>query len=134
VFSWTTSATRIRGWRACRRLEQISAGLFKRETLCHDLAEFTLQSLPGRADRERFHDFEPFGQLERGNLLRAEVRNEIVEGYRRARLEDHGRIFKYQGMEIRITYSGRVTSADEIKFTRQVAEFATEEVVAKRVK
>ena len=43
-------------------------------------------------------------------------------------------IFKYQGMEIRITYSGRVTSADEIKFTRQVAEFATEEVVAKRVK
>ena len=43
-------------------------------------------------------------------------------------------IFKYQGMEIRITYSGQVTSADEIKFTRQVAEFATEEVVAKRVK
>ena len=43
-------------------------------------------------------------------------------------------IFKYQGMEIRISYAGQVTSADEIKFTRQVAEFATEEVVAKRVK
>ena len=43
-------------------------------------------------------------------------------------------IFKYEGMEIRITYSGQTTSADEIKFTRQVAEFATEEVVAKRVK
>ena len=58
----------------------ISAGLFERETLCHDLAELTFQNLSGRADRERFHDFEPFGQLERGNLLRAEVRNEIVEG------------------------------------------------------
>ena len=43
-------------------------------------------------------------------------------------------IFKYQDMEIRITYTGKVTSADEIKFTRQVADFATEELVAKRAK
>jgi hypothetical protein len=43
-------------------------------------------------------------------------------------------IFKFQDMEIRITYSGKVTSADEIKFTRQVADFATEELVAKRAK
>lgn len=43
-------------------------------------------------------------------------------------------VFKYQDMEIRITYSGKVSSADEIKFTRQVADFATEELVAKRVK
>ena len=43
-------------------------------------------------------------------------------------------IFRYEGMEIRITYSGQATSGDEIKFTRQVAEFATEEIVAKRVK
>jgi hypothetical protein len=43
-------------------------------------------------------------------------------------------LFTFQGMEIRISYSGKVTSADEIKFTRQVADFATEELVAKRVK
>ena len=43
-------------------------------------------------------------------------------------------IFKFMEMEIRISYSGKVTSADEIKFTRQVADFATEELVAKRVK
>jgi hypothetical protein len=43
-------------------------------------------------------------------------------------------IFKYDGNDIQITYTGRVTSNDEIKFTRQVGEFATEEVVAKRVK
>jgi len=43
-------------------------------------------------------------------------------------------IFKFQDMEIRITYTGKVTSADEIKFTRQVADFATEELVAKRAK
>ena len=40
----------------------------------------------------------------------------------------------FQGNEVRITYTGKITSQDEIKFTRQVAEFATEELVAKRVK
>jgi hypothetical protein len=43
-------------------------------------------------------------------------------------------LFKFQDMEIRIVYTGKVTSADEIKFTRQVADFATEELVAKRAK
>jgi hypothetical protein len=40
----------------------------------------------------------------------------------------------FQGMEIRIVYTGTIVSADEIKFTRQVADFATEELVATRVK
>ena len=40
----------------------------------------------------------------------------------------------FQGNEVRIAYTGKITSEDEIKFTRQVAEFATEELVAKRVK
>lgn len=43
-------------------------------------------------------------------------------------------VFKFEGNEIQITYTGRLTSDDEIKFTRQVADFATEELVAKRVK
>ena len=37
-------------------------------------------------------------------------------------------------MEIKVTYTGTIVSADEIKFTRNVADFATEELVAKRVK
>ncbi len=40
----------------------------------------------------------------------------------------------FQGMEIRITYTGKIVSADEIKFTRQVGDFATEALVAKRAK
>ena len=43
-------------------------------------------------------------------------------------------VFKFDGNDIQITYTGRVTSNEEIKFTRQVADFATEELVAKRVK
>ena len=45
-----------------------------------------------------------------------------------------GELLKFEGMEVKITYTGKVVSADEIKFTRNVADFATEELVAKRVK
>ena len=45
-----------------------------------------------------------------------------------------GELLKFEGMEVRITYTGTIVSADEIKFTRNVADFATEELVAKRVK
>jgi hypothetical protein len=38
-----------------------------------------------------------------------------------------------QGMPLRIEYSGQVVG-DEMKLTRKVGEFATEQIVAKRVK
>jgi hypothetical protein len=41
---------------------------------------------------------------------------------------------KFQDMDIRIEYSGKITSADEIKFTRKVGDFATEQLIAKRAK
>ncbi len=41
--------------------------------------------------------------------------------------------FPHQGMTITITYMGTIVSADEIKFTRRVGEFATEEFVVTRV-
>ena len=43
-------------------------------------------------------------------------------------------LLKFEGMEVKITYTGTIVSADEIKFTSNVADFATEELVAKRVK
>jgi hypothetical protein len=39
----------------------------------------------------------------------------------------------YQGQELRIDYRGKI-SGDEIKFTRNVAEMVSEDLVAKRVK
>ena len=60
----------------------------------------------------------------------SEIQQGKVEGDKVAFVE----MFKLEGNEIQITYTGRITSDDEIKFTRQVAEFATEEIVAKRVK
>jgi hypothetical protein len=40
----------------------------------------------------------------------------------------------FQGMELVIVYTGKIATADEIKFSRRVADFVTEELVAKRVK
>ena len=42
--------------------------------------------------------------------------------------------FDYQGMTIRIEYTGKFDGADTIKFSRHVAEFAVEDFAAKRVK
>jgi len=42
-------------------------------------------------------------------------------------------VIDFNGNEIKITYTGKI-EGDEIKFTRQVGEFATEQIVAKRVK
>ena len=41
---------------------------------------------------------------------------------------------KYQGTALTINYMGKIVSPDEIDFTRKVGEFATEKLVAKRVK
>jgi hypothetical protein len=39
----------------------------------------------------------------------------------------------FNGMDIKIIYTGKI-NGDEIKFTRKVGDFATEELTAKRVK
>lgn len=66
----------------------------------------------------------------KSNLGASDVLEGKVDGDRITFVE----VLRFQDMDIRITYTGTVTSADEIKFTRQVADFATEELVAKRVK
>ena len=40
----------------------------------------------------------------------------------------------FMGMLINISYTGKIVSDDQIDFTRQVADIATEKLVAKRVK
>ena len=60
--------------------------------------------------------------------------SDVLEGKVEGDKVSFAELLVFQGMEIRITYAGTVVSADEIKFTRNVADFATEELVAKRVK
>ncbi len=60
----------------------------------------------------------------------SELKNGKIEGDKVSFVES----LTVMGMTIEVTYSGTVTSNDEIKFTRDVGGFATEELVAKRAK
>jgi len=56
---------------------------------------------------------------------------ELKEGRLQADTVTFVEVFEFQGNELRIEYKGKV-SGDEIQFTRNVGEFATEQFVAKR--
>ena len=66
----------------------------------------------------------------KSNIGEAEISGGKVEGDKVTFVE----MLKFEGMEIRIDYTGKIVSADEIRFTRQVGDIATEELVAKRAK
>lgn len=59
----------------------------------------------------------------------SEIQNGTVKGDDVSFVEN----LDYQGQKLVITYTGKV-SGDEIKFTRKVGDFGTEDLVAKRVK
>ncbi|MEO5961366.1 MAG: hypothetical protein ABIZ49_07435 [Opitutaceae bacterium] len=76
------------------------------------------EKLAGKASFER-QDQKGDIELKEGRLAKDEV--SFVE------------LLKFQDMEIRIEYKGKLIG-DELKLTRKVGDFATEELVAKRVK
>jgi enterochelin esterase-like enzyme len=67
------------------------------------------------------------------NSLIGDERNEskLTEGRMQGDTVEFVEMLSFQGAELRIRYKGRV-AGNEIKFTREVGEFATEELVAKR--
>jgi hypothetical protein len=67
----------------------------------------------------------------KGNLLgESKVEDGKVDGQKISFVENG----KFMDMPIRVEYTGELTSADEIKFTRNVVGFGTEDLVAKRAK
>ena len=64
------------------------------------------------------------------NLGKAEIKNGKVDGDTVTFLE----VLDFQGMPLEITYTGKIVSDDQIDFERQIADIATEKLVAKRVK
>lgn len=77
-----------------------------------------------------------------GNVITGKADSEIGDQKRESQLKE-GKLdgdtisfvemLNFQDNEIRVTYTGKLaTNANEIKFTREVGEFAKEEIVAKR--
>ena len=79
--------------------------------------------ITGRASFERNN---PNGGVDKGEVELKEIK---LTGDDISFMEP----LEFDGQQIRIDYHGKVTG-DEMKLTRQVGDFATEEVVAKRLK
>jgi len=76
------------------------------------------ETLTGTAEGERM-----------GDTAKVEITDGKVVGDKVTFTE----MLDFQGQQLPITYEGTV-EGDEIKFTRKVADFATEEIVARRKK
>lgn len=80
------------------------------------------------------YDFKVEGEKLTGTLTSNMGANgEIAEGSVKGDAVAFVENFEFQGNKVRIEYKGTV-AGDEIKFTRQVGDFATEQLVAKRTK
>jgi alpha-L-arabinofuranosidase len=93
-------------------------------------------------DSQIGHQFYTFTFKQDGAKLIGKANSEVGDRKREAELKE-GKVdgdaisfvemLSFQDNEIRITYSGKLSpNGNEIKFTREVGEFAKEEIVAKR--
>ncbi len=79
------------------------------------------------------YEFHVDGTTLTGKAISEHGENAIQEGKIEGDNISFVEMFNFQGNDLRIVYTGKI-NGDEIKFTRQVADFATEELTAKRMK
>ena len=83
------------------------------------------------------YQFKQEGTLITGKIISVNgtEKNEtvVVEGKLNGEIIEFVEMMKFQGTELKISYKGKV-AGDEISFTRQVGEYGTETLVAKREK
>ena len=80
------------------------------------------------------YDFKVAGATLTGRAKSDNGESEIKEGKVTGDTVTFVETLNFQGMELKITYTGKIVSDDEIKFTRDVAGIANEELTAKRAK
>ena len=79
------------------------------------------------------YDFKVDGDKLTGHAKSQFSESAITEGAVKGDTISFVETLTYEGMTVRVTYSGTI-AGDEIKFNRKVAEFASEDFVAKRAK
>jgi hypothetical protein len=80
------------------------------------------------------YDFQVKGSQLTGTAASANGTTEIKNGKVDGDTVTFVETLNFQGMVLEISYTGKIVSADEIDFTRNVAEIATEKLVARRAK
>jgi hypothetical protein len=79
------------------------------------------------------YDFHVDGTTLTGKTISEHGETAITEGKIDGDTITFVETLSFNGMDIKITYTGKI-NGDEIKLTRKVGDFATEELTAKRVK
>ena len=79
------------------------------------------------------YTFKVDGEKLTGSLKSQFGEGQILEGSIKGDEVSFVENLKFQDMDLRVEYKGKI-AGDEIKFVRKVAEFATEELTAKREK
>jgi hypothetical protein len=79
------------------------------------------------------YDFHVDGTTLTGKAANEHIQTAITEGKIDGDNISFVENMSSDGLELKVTYTGKI-SGDEIKFTRKVGDFATEELTAKRVK
>ena len=79
------------------------------------------------------YDFKVDGEKLTGTAKSQFSESPIVEGSVKGDEISFVENLKFEGQEVRVVYKGKI-AGDEIKFNRQVGEFASEDFVAKRAK
>lgn len=80
------------------------------------------------------YEFKVSGTTLTGTAASENGKNEITEGTVQGDTVTFVENLNFQGMPLKITYTGKIVSDDQIDFTRNVADIASEKLVAKRAK
>lgn len=79
------------------------------------------------------YEFKADGEKLTGKAISGSGSSDIQDGKIQGDEVSFVETFMYDGNPVRIEYKGKI-AGDEIRFTRQVAEYATEQIVATREK
>ena len=79
------------------------------------------------------YDFQVAGEKLTGTAKSNMSGSPITEGVVKGNTVSFTEMLTFQDMTIKVTYKGTI-SGDEIKFTRTVGDFGSEDIVAKRAK
>ena len=79
------------------------------------------------------YDFKVDGEKLTGSAKSQFSESQLAEGSVKGDEVSFVENLKFEGQEVRVVYKGKI-AGDEIKFNRQVGEFASEDFVAKRAK
>lgn len=108
---------------------------FSLSTLAADISGSWSASFDTQIGKQNYtYEFQVKGTALTGKIKSANGESAVEDGTVEGDTVSFVEHMNYQGNTLKINYAGKIVSADEIDFTRSVGEFATEQLVARRLK